>query len=190
MHTQLNVKKQMEIQISDTCRQTLPDLRGRHYDLVGPGGEIILPRTWELTIQPGWTISIVFSELSNENCTHRNTTQGLDICEANQDARMDSGEEERQREREQWAEERREERRLWAEERREERQLWAEETREERRLWQEERQGDFRRELDRRISEVHDLRRSEARANLGTLCKLHSSLCWLSGHRRRCHFRE
>jgi hypothetical protein len=29
-----------------------------HYDLIGPNGEIILPRVWETTIEPDWSISM------------------------------------------------------------------------------------------------------------------------------------
>jgi hypothetical protein len=29
-----------------------------HYDLVGPNGEIILPKVWETTIEPDWSISM------------------------------------------------------------------------------------------------------------------------------------
>jgi hypothetical protein len=29
-----------------------------HYDLIGPNGEVILPRVWGLTIEPGWMISM------------------------------------------------------------------------------------------------------------------------------------
>jgi hypothetical protein len=29
-----------------------------HYDLIGPNGEIILPKVWETTIEPGWSISM------------------------------------------------------------------------------------------------------------------------------------
>jgi hypothetical protein len=35
-----------------------PHVAEGHYDLVGPQGEIILPRCWEETIQPGWSITM------------------------------------------------------------------------------------------------------------------------------------
>ncbi|CAG8975184.1 hypothetical protein HYALB_00004245 [Hymenoscyphus albidus] len=34
-----------------------PHVNEGHYDLIGPSGEIILPRTWETTIQEDWLIS-------------------------------------------------------------------------------------------------------------------------------------
>ncbi|KAK4543099.1 hypothetical protein LTR36_005876 [Oleoguttula mirabilis] len=33
-------------------------VRQGHYDLIGPDGEVILPRAWDTTIQPGWEISM------------------------------------------------------------------------------------------------------------------------------------
>ena len=33
-----------------------PHVAEGHYDLVGPNGEIILPRVWETMIEPDWTI--------------------------------------------------------------------------------------------------------------------------------------
>ena len=35
-----------------------PHVAEGHYDLIGPKGEIILPRVWETTIEPGWAISM------------------------------------------------------------------------------------------------------------------------------------
>ncbi|PQE29184.1 kinetoplast-associated KAP protein [Rutstroemia sp. NJR-2017a BBW] len=35
-----------------------PHVEEGHYDLIGPEGEIILPRIWDLVIQPGWIISM------------------------------------------------------------------------------------------------------------------------------------
>jgi hypothetical protein len=35
-----------------------PHVADGHYDLVGPNGEIILPRAWETIIQPGWSITM------------------------------------------------------------------------------------------------------------------------------------
>jgi len=29
-----------------------------HYDLMGPGGEIILPQAWHTTIEPDWSITM------------------------------------------------------------------------------------------------------------------------------------
>jgi hypothetical protein len=28
------------------------------YDLIGPNGEIILPKIWETSVEPGWAVSI------------------------------------------------------------------------------------------------------------------------------------
>lgn len=36
-----------------------PHVVAGHYDLVGPEGAIILPLTWDQTIQPGWDISMM-----------------------------------------------------------------------------------------------------------------------------------
>ncbi|KAH8763829.1 hypothetical protein BGZ57DRAFT_902929 [Hyaloscypha finlandica] len=35
-----------------------PHVAEGHYDLIGPNGEIILPRVWETIIEPGWSISM------------------------------------------------------------------------------------------------------------------------------------
>ncbi|PQE31240.1 kinetoplast-associated KAP protein [Rutstroemia sp. NJR-2017a WRK4] len=35
-----------------------PHVQEGHYDLVDPEGEIILPRVWDLVVQPGWAISM------------------------------------------------------------------------------------------------------------------------------------
>jgi hypothetical protein len=35
-----------------------PHVAEGHYDLIGPNGEIILPRVWETTIEPDWDISM------------------------------------------------------------------------------------------------------------------------------------
>lgn len=65
----------MEALISEACRRPIDDIRNVQYDLEGPEGELILPSTWELTIQAGWTISIRFVEqtpntLSDDHSAH------------------------------------------------------------------------------------------------------------------------
>lgn len=35
-----------------------PHVAEGHYDLVGPNGEIILPRIWETVVEPDWTITM------------------------------------------------------------------------------------------------------------------------------------
>lgn len=30
----------------------------RHYDLLGPNGEIILPQVWETMVEPGWMVTM------------------------------------------------------------------------------------------------------------------------------------
>lgn len=35
-----------------------PHVAEGHYDLVGPNGEIILPRVWETVIEPDWVITM------------------------------------------------------------------------------------------------------------------------------------
>lgn len=35
-----------------------PHVAERHYDLVGPNGDIILPQDWETIIEPDWTITM------------------------------------------------------------------------------------------------------------------------------------
>lgn len=35
-----------------------PHVQAGYYDLIGPGGEIILPSLWEKTIEPGWAVTM------------------------------------------------------------------------------------------------------------------------------------
>ena len=35
-----------------------PHVAEGHYDLVGPGGDIILPQVWETVVEPDWTITM------------------------------------------------------------------------------------------------------------------------------------
>jgi hypothetical protein len=35
-----------------------PHVMAGKYDLIGPHGEIILPKIWETTIEPDWSISM------------------------------------------------------------------------------------------------------------------------------------
>lgn len=35
-----------------------PHVQAGHYDLIGPGGEIILPMAWEKTIEPDWAVTM------------------------------------------------------------------------------------------------------------------------------------
>lgn len=35
-----------------------PHVMEGHYDLIAPGGEIILPSVWESVIEPGWAITM------------------------------------------------------------------------------------------------------------------------------------
>jgi hypothetical protein len=35
-----------------------PHVQEGHYDLIGPGGEIILPSAWEEVVEPGWSVTI------------------------------------------------------------------------------------------------------------------------------------
>jgi hypothetical protein len=51
--------------VEELIRQALLHMEGLgphvaegHYDLIGPKGEIILPRVWETTIKPDWSISM------------------------------------------------------------------------------------------------------------------------------------
>ena len=117
----------MEMLISEACRRPLGDLRGHQFDLVGPNGDIILPSTWELNVQPGWTITIVFVEPplpvpTNETyAAHRSIIQRLEHWDANQEENLSGWEAERQRERESWQEERNSERLRWEENRQRER---------------------------------------------------------------------
>ena len=152
----------MDIQISDACRGPLNDLRSRQYALVEPEGEIILPRSWELTIQPGWTISIVLTETqqqspANEHCAQdQDIRQRLEEWEAHQEARYSRWEAEKERERKWREEESRAEKLRWEDERQRERERWEDER---------------RRELDQWLADV---------------CSIHHGypcLCWLSGNR-------
>ena len=192
----------MEIQISDACRRPLNDLRSCQYDLVGPEGEIILPRSWELTIQPGWTISIVFTETqqqtpADEHCAQdQNIMQRLGEWEAQQEAKYSRWEAEKERERERWEEESRAEKLRWEDDRRRERERWEEERRAERRRWEDERQrererweDERRRELDQRLADVCSIHHHAERLTPRQICSISPCLCWLSGNRRRCHLR-
>ena len=135
----------MEIQISDACRRSLDDLRSCQYELVGPEGEIILPRTWELTIQPGWTIAIVFTDahqrtsVNEHHAQHHNIMERQGEWETQQEVKNRRWEAERQSERERWEEERRVERTRWEDERQRERDRWEDER---------------RRELEQRLTET------------------------------------
>lgn len=42
-----------------------PYVQEGHYDLVGPGGEIILPVVWEKAVLPGWQITMRMWPLDN-----------------------------------------------------------------------------------------------------------------------------
>jgi|SRR5690242_1176139 len=48
-----------------------------HYDLIGPDGEMIDPRRWEETVQPGWSITMHMwpriEPLDTSSSTPRNT---------------------------------------------------------------------------------------------------------------------
>jgi hypothetical protein len=35
-----------------------PHVVAGHYDLVGPSGEVILPKVWETVIEPDWAITM------------------------------------------------------------------------------------------------------------------------------------
>jgi hypothetical protein len=35
-----------------------PHVHEGHYDLVGPGGDIILPQVWDVLIQPDWVVTM------------------------------------------------------------------------------------------------------------------------------------
>ena len=35
-----------------------PHVAEGHYDLVGPGGDIILPQVWETVIEPDWVVTM------------------------------------------------------------------------------------------------------------------------------------
>jgi hypothetical protein len=35
-----------------------PHVVAGHYDLIGPSGEIILPKVWETVIEPDWAITM------------------------------------------------------------------------------------------------------------------------------------
>ena len=203
----------MEIQISDACRRPLNELRSRQYDLVGPEGEIILPRSWELTIQPGWTISIVFTEtqqqaLADEHCAQdQDIRQRLGEWEAQQEARYSTWEAEKHRERERWEEESRAEKLRWEDDRQRERERWEEEMRAERRRWEDNRQRERERweeemraerrrwdverhrELDQRLADVCRIHFGGERLTPRQICSISPCLCWLSGNRRKCHLR-
>lgn len=164
----------MELLISESCRISLDELRGNHYELVGPGGDLILPRVWEALIQPGWTVSIHFTETGPEpipeqqNSSHQNTIHTLEERIARQEERVLRWEQERQREHERWGSERLAERLCWEAERQREWQRWIEE----------------RRLLDGIVASGN--RRSRESVNQKGLCNISPCLCWLSGKRQVC----
>lgn len=43
-----------------------PHVQEGHYDLIGPGGDIILPSSWEKVIEPGWLITMTMWPLDKE----------------------------------------------------------------------------------------------------------------------------
>jgi len=193
---------QMEVQISDACRRPLNNLRSHQYELVGPEGEIILPRTWELTIQPGWTIFIVFTDAhqqtsANEHrAQHSDIMQRLDQWEAQQEINICRWEAERQRERERWEEERRVDRTRWEDERQRERDGWEEEREAERHRWEDDRrrerdrwEDEHRTEQGQRLGEIGSIHRVWRRPDPKHMCGISPCLCWLSGNRGRCHVR-
>ncbi|KAF2230585.1 hypothetical protein EV356DRAFT_418723, partial [Viridothelium virens] len=42
----------------------------RHYDLMGPNGEIILPQVWETVVQPDWNITMHLWPMEEEKPKH------------------------------------------------------------------------------------------------------------------------
>lgn len=157
----------MEILISEACRRSLDSLRGEDYDLVGPEGEIILPRTWETTLQPGWTISMVFTEagqqaiINHSHARQSDVLQRLEVLQARQEASHA----------------------MWEAERRNENPR----EQNERRL--RERLEDDRRILEQQLAEMHNLLRIRRRPNPKHRCSISPCLCWLSGNTRKCHSR-
>lgn len=188
----------METLIAESCRRTIVDIRGSHFDLTGPDGKIILPRVWEATIQPDWSVAIQFGPTENEVARLQN--QGDDVVlECQRD--IDTWKRERVEERERWERERLMERERWERESLLERQRWEHERNRERAQW--ERLQEEARQRWERVQEVlRDNRRergvrgpagdgnqadpsAKSESCTSQITKVSPCLLWISGRRPR-----
>jgi hypothetical protein len=178
----------MEVLISEACRRPLDVIRNVRYDLEGPEREFILPSTWDLTIQAGWTISIHFvdqsqSAPSDEHCVQQaDQLQRLEDQILQQEERASRWEQEKEQQHHDWKSARTAEWHQWAAERQDERERWERERQRERQAWEEEQE----RRLVERGALVHGTRRNKAGFSPGELCGLSPCICWLSGKSRVC----
>ncbi|KIW36570.1 uncharacterized protein PV06_11218 [Exophiala oligosperma] len=188
----------METLIADACRQPLADIRQSQFELSGPDGNIILPRIWEATLQPNWTITIHFRQPENEDPQPENgrgdiseyrteldrlERRVLDDREEWARQRMQEREQwerERERERDRWEEERVREKNAWVRERERERDRWEHERAQERMRWEREQEESRRRweETQQTAREVCEGERSMPRRSA-----INENLClwWLAG---------
>lgn len=160
--------------MSEACRLSLDDLRLNQYELIGPGGDLILPRFWEALIQPGWTVSIQLlgtvqqPTAEHHTSSHQNPSHTLEEQMAREEERMLRWERERQGEHQRWQSERLAERLRWEAERQREWEHWIED----------------RRALADNFAT--NRRRCGKRVNQRSLCNISPCLCWLSGKRQIC----
>jgi hypothetical protein len=178
----------MEALISEACRRPLDDIRNVQYDLEGPGREFILPSTWDLTIQAGWTVSIHFVDQSQSTPSDEyrvqqaNQLQRLEDRILQQEDRASGWEQEREQQQRDWETARTAEGRQWQAERQRDRERWERDRERERQVWEEEMQ----RRLVERVALVHGTRRDKSGYGPGDLCGLSPCICWLSGKSRVC----
>lgn len=191
----------MEVLISEACRRPMDEVRSLHYDLVGPEGELILPSTWDLTIQAGWTISIHFVQQalitpSDNHSTHQNDrVQRLEDQLLQQEARNSRWEQERLQQQRQWESERANERLRWEADRQNERDRWEGERQRERDRWETDRHrereelAEQQRQLVERFALAHSAHRAKAGSSQRDLCSISPCICWLSGKSGVCNLR-
>lgn len=122
----------MEALIADACKRTVTEIRQGQFELSGPGGRIILPRIWEATLQPGWTITIHFHQARNEELQQANRADFV------AEYRLDSIHLDRRlvSERDRWTRDREQERERWEAERVRERERWEGERQAEKTRWE------------------------------------------------------
>ena len=86
------------------------------FDLIGPGGNIILPRVWQSSVSSGWSITMqmwtgeVEERLEHQRTQDQQVAQERDLRERERERERDQRERERERERDQRERERERER--------------------------------------------------------------------------------
>jgi hypothetical protein len=114
-----------------------------NFELSGPDGRIILPRIWEATLQPEWTIIIHFRQPRNGDPHPANPHDDiheyrleLDRQDIRFSSELEQWKRERVQERERWESERDREKLRWERERVLDRERWERERIQERTEWQ------------------------------------------------------